>query len=181
MGVNIFQKPCPACAALLARDAGGCDCGYLFDAEEDGGDDRQQLAQEELFETYLSARLQQALVDLEAARASLAAAPTDTTRAYALLHQVQRLHQQRSELATQQEKLAALRARIDANGPAVTEAFRMAQAARAAEIVERNNASGTCMHCRAALPADGRCTCVAAVKVLADGAAMPIPVKATKS
>lgn len=171
MTAGIFQKPCPACNTLLAREATGCDCGYLFDAEDTDGDEAQQLMQEELFETYLTARLQQSIADLEAARAVLASAPTDTKRAYALLSQVQTLHQQRLELSAQQEKIAALRQRVAANG--ASDEFRAAQAARAAKIVERQTSAATCVHCGAAISPDiGRCTCPAAVTVFVDGAAL---------
>lgn len=172
MTAGIFQKPCPACATLLAREATSCECGYLFDAEDADGDEAQQLMQEELFETYLTARLQQSIADLEAARAVLASAPTDTKRAYALLRQVQTLHQQRMELTAQQEKIAALRQRVVANATA-SEEFRAAQAARAAKIVERQAAPATCVHCGAAVSPDiGRCTCPAAVSVFVDNAAL---------
>lgn len=157
---------------LLAREATSCECGYLFDAEDADADEAQQLMQEELFETYLTARLQQSIADLEAARAVLASAPTDTRRAYALLRQVQVLHQQRLELSAQQEKIAALRERHAANRAASDE-FRAAQAARAAQIVERQAAAATCAHCGAAIAADvGRCTCPAAVNVFVDSVAL---------
>lgn len=162
MATGIFQKACPACAALLPREAPDCDCGYVFDAEEDG-DETQQLAQEELFESYLSARLQQALADLEAARAVLAAAPTDTHKAHAVLRRVTTLHQQRVELQAQQEKVAALRARVPSIAASAPDEFRSAQAARAAQVV---GAAIRCAHCGAALAAQGRCTCPAAAGVL---------------
>lgn len=172
MATGIFQKPCPACATLLAREATACECGYLFDAEDADGDEAQQLAQEELFETYLTARLQQSLADLEAARTTLATAPNDTKTAYAVLRQVQTLQQQRLELQAQQEKIAALRARVAGDGAASGE-FRAAQAARAAKIVERQASPATCAHCGAAIAPDiGRCTCPAAVNVFVDSVAL---------
>lgn len=172
MAAGIFQKPCPACATLLAREATACECGYFFDAEGTDGDEAQQLAQEELFETYLTARLQQSLADLDAARATLAAAPTDTKTAYAVLRQVQTLQQQRLELLAQQEKVAALRARVAEDSAAAGE-FRAAQAARAAKIVERQTSPATCAHCSAPIAPDvGRCTCPAAVNVFVDNMAL---------
>lgn len=181
MATGIFLKPCPACATLLPREASGCECGYLFDADEDVGDESQQLAQEELFETYLTARLQQALADLEAARATLATAPTDTNKAYAVLRQVQTLQQHRAELQTQQDKVAALRARVGAQG-APTDEFRTAQAVRAAEIVERNGTDAVCRHCGATIPAGAkRCSCAASLAVLTDPpAAGRVTTKPTK-
>ena len=173
MATGIFQKPCPACATLLSREATGCECGYLFDADEDEGDEAQQLAQEELFETYLTARLQQALADLEAARATLAGTPTDTKKAYTVLRQVQTLNQQRLELAAQREKIAALRARVEANAAVPPEEFRTAQAARAADIVERSAAPIICAHCGTVIAADiGRCTCPAAISMFVDDVAL---------
>lgn len=168
MATGIFQKACPACAVLLPREAPDCECGYVFDAEEDG-DESQQLAQEELFETYLSARLQQALADLEAARAVLAAAPTDTNKAHAVLRRVTALQQHRAELQTQQEKIAALRARVTAVSAVAPDEFRSAQAARAAHIVETTGIDAHCPHCGAALAMRGeRCTCPAAASALLD-------------
>ena len=180
MATGIFQKPCPACASLLPREATGCECGYMFDADEDAGDESQQLLQEELFETYLTARLQQALADLEAARATLAATPADTTKAYALLARVQTLQTQRVELRAQQEKIAALRARVATTAAMPGASFRAVQAARAAEIVSRNTAPAGCPHCGAAIPADvGRCTCPAAVSVFVDSVALQATLKPT--
>lgn len=169
MATGIFQKPCPACATLLSREAADCECGYIFDAEEYDGDESQQLAQEELFETYLTARLQQALADLDASRAALAATPADPKKAYAVLRQVQALNQQRLELMAQQEKIAALRARAAAHTPTAPDDFRAAQAARAAAIVQRSAVPAICPHCDAAIAADiGRCTCPAAISMFVD-------------
>jgi len=178
MATGIFQKPCPACATLLPREATACDCGYMFDADEDGGDESQQLLQEELFETYLTARVQQALADLEAARATLAATPMDTKNAYALLARLQTLQQHRLELRSQQEKIAALRARVATSAAVPSETFRAVQAARAAQIVGRHAAPADCPHCGAAIPADiGRCTCPAAVSVFVDSIALQATIK----
>lgn len=178
MATGIFQKPCPACASLLPREATACECGYMFDADEDAGDESQQLLQEELFETYLAARVQQALADLEAARTTLAATPTDTTKAYALLARVQTLQTQRAELQAQRDKIAALRARLATTAAVPGASFRAVQAARAAEIVSRNTAPADCPHCGAAIPADvGRCVCPAAVSVFVDGVALKATIK----
>lgn len=161
MTTGIFHKACPACAVSVPRDVTRCDCGHAFD-QDDSPAHQPTLAQEELFESYLAARVEQALADLETARAALAAAPQDTDKAYALLQQVQSLHAQRDEWRRQQAKVAALLrlaptpAGIDGDAAR----FRAAQATRAAQAVANGAGPRHCPACGAAWPtAASRCAC----------------------
>lgn len=156
--MEVFNKSCPHCAAIVPGDAQRCRCGRAFDINDRAG--TPTLAQEELFESYLAARLQQALLDLDTARAALAAAPQDADKAYALLWQVQQLHQQRDELDAQQEKVAVLRRQAPADtAPASTE-FRAAQAARAAQVLASGRCPTQCPACGIAWePSSSRCAC----------------------
>lgn len=158
MSLGIFGKPCPACAVVVPRDATSCDCGHAFANGEEAG--APTLAQEELFESYLSARVQQALADMETARAELAAAPQDTDKAYALLRQVETLHAQRDEWRAQQTKVAALQLQKPAAADTGTARFRAAQAARAAQAVANGAGPRACPACGAAWPpSSSRCGC----------------------
>ena len=160
MTMGIFHKACPACAISVPRDVTRCDCGHAFDHDESAN--APTLAQEELFESYLAARVEQALADLETARAALAAAPQETDKAYALLQQVQTLHAQRDEWRAQQTKVATLLRHAPAGTGVHGDAarFRAAQATRAAQAVANGGGPRQCPACGAAWPAAAsRCGC----------------------
>lgn len=137
----------------------------------------QAVTDEELFETYLAARLQQALDALNAAREELAAQPHDFNRALAVLRKVQELRNVRAELTAQQNRVAAARAAAGLEAPPTHEtavspiqstpsaSFRAAQAEQAAGIMAKLAARPrTCPSCQALLTADAaRCHCGYAV------------------
>lgn len=147
--LSIYQKTCPACLAIVSTGTDRCECGYSFEAEntEAPSPEEQSAYQDELFRSYLAARLEQAMSVLEAAQAELAANPKNYDKARAVmkaLHEVQAL---RAEGAGAAE---------DNPGDTLPgEAFRAEQAARAAEVIQRiaQTAIKECPACRAVLPA----------------------------
>src|SRR3989304_4401426 len=136
---SIYQKPCPACGAVVSVDARRCNCGHAFESST-GIDARlpeeQVLQEEELFEAYLAARIDQAVATVEAARA------------------------RRSERDAQPAKMPQIRESLSSkpDAPALsakpTEAFRAQQAAKAEKTMEgfANTRTKTCPHCQTVLP-----------------------------
>jgi hypothetical protein len=182
---NIFRKTCPSCATQVPIDSGTCSCGHVFVAPvepgvsvgEDAGED------EELFRAYLSARIEQAVSSLETERAILAADPKNFDKAYRVmraLHDVQALRAQLSAHGGSAPAAAPPSADVAQTGPATlsaepSEAFRTAQAAKAARIMQQFEGTETkeCPNCRQTLPVNtALCLCGYA---FGQGASTPAP------
>lgn len=159
---SIYQKPCPACGAVVAVETRYCTCGYGF--ESVGTDERlpeeQALQDEELFQAYLLARIDQAVETVEAARAEFAAESSNRRKTDKLILAVQEALALRDERDAQTVKIAQLRESLPAHPetPSLsaqpTEAFRVQQAAKAEKIMESftNTETKTCPHCKTVLP-----------------------------
>ncbi|MBI3779434.1 MAG: hypothetical protein HY274_11100 [Gammaproteobacteria bacterium] len=168
---SIYHKPCPACGSVVSTDTKRCDCGYAFGAADETAPlpEEQALQEEELFEAYLAARVDQTVAKVESVRIELAANPSDLRKADRLLQAVQEALILRDERDAQSAKTAqariAARAAREKISPAApddlpvqsdrpTETFRAQQAARAEKIVEAfsNTEIKTCPHCNTTLP-----------------------------
>lgn len=159
---SIYQKPCPACSAVVSIDAKNCNCGYSFDSSDSNvlPSDEQALQEEELFEAYLAARVDQIVEKVESARAELIADMSDRRKADKLLRSVQDALALRDERDAQAAKIAQIRESLASkmDGPALsaqpTEGFRAQQAAKAEKIMEgfANTRTKTCAHCHTVLP-----------------------------
>lgn len=76
--MNIFSKECPECGIEARASAHSCDCGYVFSASSDSADAVRLMSQEEeAYEAYLAARLDQARIAAERAIELLSQDPTD--------------------------------------------------------------------------------------------------------
>ncbi len=183
--LSIFQKTCPACGVLVSRDARQCKCEHVFTAAEDGAllPEEQSLQDEELFEAYLAARVQQMISTLESARVELAADPASVRKAARLLETLQdalTLREERDAQAAKTEltRRTAQAARANVSAAAMpeeaepveapkqsaepTEEFRAQQAAKAAKFMEafENTQTKECPHCRTVLPVSSAlCLC----------------------
>ncbi len=76
--MGIFYKDCPHCATTHAASTDMCGCGYLFNGEklEEPHQVPALVAQEEkLYEAYLAARLEQAVVEAQQAQISARTGP----------------------------------------------------------------------------------------------------------
>ena len=159
---SIYQKPCPACGTVVTIDAKSCGCGHSFASPGDNDllTEEQALQEEELFEAYLAARIDQAVSAVESARAELAADKHDRRKADKLLRAVQDALSLRDERDTQAARIRQIRESLPPgpDTPALsaqpTEAFRAQQAARAEKIMEgfTNTQTKTCRHCGTVLP-----------------------------
>jgi hypothetical protein len=167
---SIYQKPCPACGMAVSTSANRCDCGYTFGSADVTAllPEEQALQEEELFEAYLAARVDQTVAKVESVRAELATDPSDLRKANHLLEVVQEaliLRDQRDAQAvkTAQARKAAEAAKggtapptsdVPVQSDRPTEAFRAQQATKAEKIVEAFNNTETmkCPHCHTVLP-----------------------------
>lgn len=167
---SIYQKSCPACGAMVPRDAKRCGCAYSFESlsQDTQLPEEQALQEEELFAAYLAARVDQIVATVESARAELVAEPANSRKAARLLQTVQEaltLRDEREAQATKTEQARktaqAAREAFTTSSPGVpvqsaqpTEAFRIQQAAKAEKIVEAftNTETKKCPHCKTVLP-----------------------------
>lgn len=143
-------------AAIASTDSGAADAA-------------ERLAEEELFETYLAARVQQALESLEAARTTLAADAQDPRHTLLVMQRIHELRDLREQFDAQRERVNSTRRAAgmpSAEPPAVageaTSAdFRATQAERAAQIMAAIRAQPrTCPSCQALLaPQADNCVC----------------------
>jgi hypothetical protein len=176
--LSIYQKTCPACGAMVPREARRCACDHEFVAADDGVllPQEQALQEEELFEAYLAARVQQMIAALEAARLELAADPGNARKAAHLLQTLQEAMALREERNAQsarterarqaaraaRESLAAASSAQPSPSAQPTEAFRAQQATKAAKIMEafENTQTKECPHCKTVLPVNSAlCLC----------------------
>ena len=177
---SIYQKPCPACGTVVSTGTKRCNCGYAFGYSDETAllPEEQALQEEELFEAYLAARVDQTVAKVESVRTELAADPANLRKADRLLEVVQEaliLRDERDAQATKtaqaREAAQAARREITPAAPNVpvqsdrpTEAFRSQQATKAEKIVEAfaNTETKKCPHCNTVLPVGssvGFCGC----------------------
>jgi hypothetical protein len=167
---SIYQKPCPACGTVVSTGIKRCDCGYAFGYSDETVLLPEELAlqEEELFEAYLAARVDQTVAKVESFRTELVADPSNLHKANRLLEVVQEALILRDERDAQAAKTAQAREAAQAArgeiAPATadvpiqsdrpTEAFRAQQAAKAEKIVEAfaNTETKNCPHCKTVLP-----------------------------
>ena len=166
---SIYQKPCPACGAAVTVESNNCNCGYSFDSANVATHPEQQaLQEEELFEAYLAARIDQVVESVESARTQLAADMSNQRLADKLLRTVQDALALRDERDMQALKIAQLRESLSSRPDAPqlsakpTEAFRAQQTAKAEKTMEgfANTQTKACPHCRTVLPVTSAlCVC----------------------
>ncbi len=137
----------------------------------DPGEIPQAVTEEELFEAYLSARLEQALDTLNQARDALAAQPHDFNRALAVMRRVHELRDLQAQLENQRDRVnvareaAGLELETKAPSPSVQTtpgaAFRAAQAEQADKVMAAlTTRPQTCPSCQALLePGRDSCGC----------------------
>jgi hypothetical protein len=133
-------KKCPQCASLLAAETAACACGHLFTASADAPTSSSDLVTkaEELYESHLRSRLQQALRALKFAKVDALRAPSDSVK-LARMRQAERdVRDLETQLAVQAARVAAARSapKPPDIGSANADSFREAQAAKAREVVE---------------------------------------------
>jgi hypothetical protein len=165
---SIYQKPCPACGTAVSTGIKRCDCGYAFGYSDETALLPEELAlqEEELFEAYLAARVDQTVAKVELFRTELVADPANLRKANRLLEVVQEALILRDERDAQAAKTAQAREalrqqeekslrqhptfRFNPTGPP---SFRTSKR-QGGEIVEAfaNTETKNCPHCKTVLP-----------------------------
>ena len=105
---SIYQKPCPACGAEVAVETQYCNCGYGFESvsTDERHLEEQALQDEELFQAYLQARIDQAVETVESARAAFTAETSNRRKTDKLILAVQEALALRDERDAQTLKIA---------------------------------------------------------------------------
>ncbi len=107
---SIFCKPCPACAASVSIDAARCDCGHDFESSTRPLSTLEStLRDEELYESYLAARAEQARQVARTADEALASDGQNPELASAAALARQVAISIEGDLAEQRNKLAGIR------------------------------------------------------------------------
>jgi hypothetical protein len=149
---SIYHKPCPSCAAAVNVDAAQCRCGYSFEMEIPEVDmlaDDQQVQEQELLKEYLSARIAQAVDNLQDVQSALATDPKNLDKAGRLMKAYVALHELRTEL----DALSVTKAAEAASSQEPTEAFRAAQSQKAEQLMQAAGMeTKNCPKCRTVLP-----------------------------
>lgn len=110
VSISIFQKVCPACASNVSVSAETCSCGHRFESETEAGSSIEAaLRDEELYETYLIARAEQAKQATLAAFEAHSADPSNASKTAALELSRGVAKEVEEDLRAQREKIAALR------------------------------------------------------------------------
>ena len=107
---SIFQKPCPACASSVSVATDRCRCGHVFESSaQDQSPQEAALRDEELYESYLAARAEQARQAAHHAVEARAEKSDDDQRMSAAELAVEVANAVETDLATQRAKISALR------------------------------------------------------------------------
>lgn len=115
---SIFQKPCPACASSVSIGADRCRCGHVFESSvKDQSPQEAALRDEELYESYLAARAQQARQAAHIAEEALAEKPGDDECISAAELAIEVANAIEADLAAQNTKISALRHALPAVKP----------------------------------------------------------------
>ena len=110
VSLSIFQKVCPECASSVSVSAETCSCGHRFESESDAASSNEAaLRDEELYESYLAARAEQARQAMLTAFETHSANPGDTEKKAALELSRDVAKEVEDDLRVQREKIAALR------------------------------------------------------------------------
>jgi len=108
--VSIFQKPCPGCASSVAISTIRCDCGHSFESAANNQSPLEAtLRDEELYEGYLTARAEQARQAAHMAEQALAKDSSNAELVSAAILAREVAKSIDSDLAEQQNKIAAIR------------------------------------------------------------------------
>jgi hypothetical protein len=169
--LSIFEKVCPACATSVASDAGRCDCGHRFEDETTPllSDIETVAREEELYETYLVARVTQARLNLNEAVHMLDAERDNQEKRDAVELNRQVLASIEADLVNQREKLARARQAL----AALTQSQQQ-------PVARKPSSQATPKPAAAAKPAAAKPTAKPAAKPAAPAVA-PMKVAATPS
>ena len=109
---SIFQKVCPGCMANVARDIHECSCGYQFDHDDTDSNlssEEIRLRAEELYESYLAARAEQAANGVKAVQAEFARDPASQEKSGRVAAAIQEMQTAEAALTAQATRVVEMR------------------------------------------------------------------------
>ncbi len=136
MTPELTDQICPSCSRQLPPDQLICECGFaLADADpaNASSENAADAPEQEVFVSYLIARVEQAREALDAVRGELEGKPGDIGKAMEVMEAVQDLRIARAEL---DQRLGRESPFADAIQEKPSEEFRAEQSARAQRILE---------------------------------------------
>jgi len=109
---SIFQKVCPGCMANVALDARECSCGHQFDHDDTDSDlssEEIRVRAEELYESYLAARAEQAVNAVKTIQAEFARDPANQDKSRRVATAIEEMQAAEAAWAAQSAKIAEMR------------------------------------------------------------------------
>lgn len=109
---SIFQKICPACMVALPIDTGACACGHCFDHDDNTAalsSEAIRVQAEELYESYLAARAEQAATSVMAAQAEFAGEPGSVGKSNRVAEAISEAEAARAALAAQSARVTEMK------------------------------------------------------------------------
>jgi hypothetical protein len=131
---NVSDRTCPGCSRVVPADVLVCECGHAFDDPESTdnlADTSHDAPEQELFVSYLIARVEQAREALDNVRNQLAGQPGNLGKAMEVMEAVQDLRIARAELDA---RLGRASPYADEIRDQPSNKFRAAQSARAQRL-----------------------------------------------
>lgn len=115
--MSLFTKNCPTCGETASTSENICRCGHIFEADTDSFATIEQSSQEEeVYESYLAARLEQARMAAEKAIALLSQDPMNKSRMAEANKANRELEAVNKEYAAQLSALEKGRSRVEKAG-----------------------------------------------------------------
>ena len=112
MARSIFQKVCPACMITIPLDAHQCSCGHPFDHDDTDKmltSEEIRVQAEELYASYLAARVDQAASALMSAQADYARDPGNQQKSNMVGSALDEADAARAALAAQSARIAEMK------------------------------------------------------------------------
>ena len=109
---SIFQKVCPGCMANVALDTRECSCGHQFDHDDTDSNlssEEIRLRAEELYESYLAARAEQAANSVKAVQAEFARDPANQEKSNRVAVAIQEMQAAEAAMAAQSARVVEMR------------------------------------------------------------------------
>lgn len=109
---SIFQKICPACMAALPMDTTECACGHCFDHDDNTAalsSEAIRVQAEELYESYLAARAEQAGAAVMTAQAAFAGEPGSVGKSNRVAEAIREAEAARAALVAQSARVAEMK------------------------------------------------------------------------
>ncbi len=117
---SIFQKICPGCMITLPSDAHACSCGYQFDHDDTDPtltSEEIRVKAEELYESYLAARVEQATSSVMSAQAEFARDPESPLKSQRVADAIRESETARAALSEQSARVRELKKALPTVSP----------------------------------------------------------------